>query len=68
MHYSNKNESVSLRECPYDHRLTNKAYISAITLTKISQSFTYQMAAEINRHRYGTELYDTIRDAILTCA
>ena len=29
---SRKFESVSLRKCPYDHWLTNKAYLSAITV------------------------------------
>ena len=54
--YSNKTESVSLRKCPYDHRLINKAYLSAATVTNISQSFTYKMAANISRHRYGTHV------------
>ena len=36
--------------------LTNKAYLSAITVTNIFQSFTYKMAAEIDWHRYGTKL------------
>jgi len=27
-----------------------------ITVTNISKSFTYKMAAKINRHRYGTKL------------
>jgi len=36
--------------------LTNKAYLSAITVTNISESFTYKMAAKINWHRYGTKL------------
>jgi len=54
--YSNKTESVSLRKCPYDHWLTDKAYLSAITVRNISRSFTYKMAAEINWHRYGTTL------------
>jgi len=36
---------------------TNKAYLSAITVTNISQSFfTYKMPAKINWHRYGTKL------------
>ena len=52
--YSNKTESVGLRKCPYDHGLNNKAYLSAITVTKNYQSFTYKMAAEIDWHRYGT--------------
>jgi len=41
------NQFYSLRKYPYDHRLTNKAYLSAITVTNISQSFTYKMAAKI---------------------
>ena len=32
---SNKIESVCLRKCPYDHWLTNKAYLSAIAVTNI---------------------------------
>ena len=51
-----KTESDSLRKCPHDHRLTNKAYLSSITVTSISHSFTYKMAAKINWHRYGTKL------------
>ena len=35
-------ESVSLRKCPYDKWLTDKAYLSAITVTNISQSFYLQ--------------------------
>jgi len=54
--YSNKIEWVSLRKCPYDHWLTKKAYLSAITVTNIYYSFTYKMAAKINWHRYGTKL------------
>jgi len=51
--YSNKIKSVSLKNCPYDHRLINKAYSSAVT--DISKSFTYKMAAaKINWHGYGT--------------
>jgi len=44
----NKIVSVSLRKCPYDHWLASKAYLSAITVANISQSFTYKMAAKIN--------------------
>jgi len=40
----------------YDHYLANEAHFSDITLTNISASFTYKMAAKINRHRYGTKL------------
>jgi len=32
---SRKIESVTLRKCPHDHWLTNKAYLSAITVTSI---------------------------------
>ena len=62
--YSNKIESVTLRKCPCGHRLTNKLYLSAITVTNISQSFTYKMAAKINWHRYGTK-YVTVTLCIL---
>ena len=53
--YSNKAESVSLRKCPHDHWLTDKAYLSCITMTDISRSFIHKMAAKINWHRYGTK-------------
>ena len=53
---SNKIESVSFRKCPYDYWLTNKAYASAITVTNISNSFTYKMATKINCRICGTEL------------
>ena len=33
---------LSLRKYPHDHGLTNKAYLSAITVTNISQSLTYK--------------------------
>jgi len=54
--FSNQVESVSLRKCPCGHRLTDKAHLSAISMTDISLSFTYKMATEINWHRYGTKL------------
>jgi len=54
--YSNETKSLSLRKCSYDNWLTNKAYLSAVTVTDISQTFTYTMAAIINRHRYETKL------------
>jgi len=47
---------ISLRKCPYDHWLTNKAYLSAITVTGIFRSFTYKMAPKTGWHRYGTKL------------
>ena len=37
--YSNKIESVSLRKCPYDHRLTNKACLSVIAVANIFREF-----------------------------
>ena len=40
----------------YDHWLTNKAYLSAITVTNIFRSFTYKMAAKTGWHRYETKL------------
>ena len=54
--YSNTFESVSLRKCPRDHRLSNKAYLSSIAVTDVSRSFTHKTAAKINWHRYGTKL------------
>jgi len=33
---------LNQRKCPYDHWLTNKAYLSAITVTTISPSFYLQ--------------------------
>jgi len=48
--------TVSLRKCPYDHGFANTAYLSAITVTNVSQSFTNKMAAKINWHRYGAKL------------
>jgi len=57
LHRRNRIESASLRKRPHDHRLTDEAYLSAITVTKISQSFsTYKMAAKVNWHRYWTKL------------
>jgi len=53
---SNKIESVCLRKCLHDHRLTNKAYLHAITVTTFLRVFTYKMAAKINWHRYRTKL------------
>ena len=38
------------------HWLTNKAYLSPITVTNISQRFTYKMTAKMNWHRYGTKI------------
>jgi len=56
LRYSEKNESSDLRQCPYDHSLTNKAYLSGIKyqvlLSKkvkvkhIYESFTHKMAAK----------------------
>jgi len=54
--YSNKIPQLYLGKYPYYHRLTNKAYLSAIKVTNICQSSTYRMAAKINWHRYRTKL------------
>ena len=35
---------------------TNKAYLRTITVTNILRVFTYNTAAKINRHRYGTKI------------
>jgi len=37
--YSHKIESLSLQKCPYDHQLTNKMYLSAVTVTSIFQFY-----------------------------
>ena len=37
--YLNKIESVSLRKCPYDHRLFSIVYLSTVAVTNVSQSF-----------------------------
>jgi len=56
LRYSNKIESSVLRQCLYDHELTNKAYLSGITVRNIYESLTHKMAAETSWHRYGTKL------------
>ena len=56
LRYSNKIESSDLRQCPYDHYLANKAYLSGITVRNIYDSFNHKMAAKTNWHRYGTKL------------
>ena len=55
LHYSNKIESSGLRQCHCD-QLTNKAYLSGITVRNIYESFTHKMAAKASWHRYGTKL------------
>jgi len=52
--YSNKIEPVSLRKCPCDHWLTIKAYLSAITVTNISQSFYLQLTGIDTELNYVT--------------
>jgi len=51
-----KLNQLVLEKWPYDHWLTNKAYLSA-TVTNISKSYTYKMAVKINWHRCGTKLH-----------
>jgi len=43
---SYKIESVSLRKCPYDHWLANKAYLSGITVASIFLEFYLQDVGE----------------------
>ena len=43
-------------KCAHDHQPTDKAYISDITVTDISKSFTHKMAANTSWHRYRTTL------------
>jgi len=66
--YLNKNHSVGLQKCLYDHHLANKAYFSDITIANISHSFTHKMAAKNSWHRnYVTvisfQTYRTITQA-----
>jgi len=57
LRHSNKIESTDLRQCLYNHWLTNKACLNDITSVRnIYESFTYKMAAKTSRHRYGTKL------------
>ena len=71
--YWNKTESVSLWNCPYDPWLTSKAYLSAVTVTDISKSSAYKMAAKINNwHGYGTNIRHcrplyTVIDPVFVC-
>jgi len=36
--------------------MANKAYLSDVTVTNISPSFTHKMVAKTNWHRHGTKL------------
>ena len=55
LRHSNTTEPSDLRQCPYDHKLTNKAYLSGVTVRNIYESFTHKMAAKTSWHRYGTK-------------
>jgi len=46
LHYSNEIESSALRQCPYDHYVINKAYLSGNTVRNIYESFTHKMSAK----------------------
>jgi len=61
--YSKKLNHVSLRKCPW---LTNKAYLTAITVTNTTKSFTYKMAAKIDWHRYMEQNYVTVTLCIMS--
>ena len=52
-----KIESVGLRKCPCDHWLTNKAYLSAITVTNIAQSFYLQDGGKNQPARHCHPVY-----------
>ena len=54
--YSSKIKFVGLRKCPHCHQLTNKVYLSDITLRSIFRSFTHNTAAKTSCHRYVTNL------------
>jgi len=46
--------------------ITDKAYLSAITVANISQSFfTHKMAAKVNWHKHGTN-YVTVTETLKT--
>ena len=64
---SHKIESVSLRKCPYDQcfKLTNKAYLSALTVASIFRSFTHKMAAKTGWHIDTERNYVTV--TLCTC-
>jgi len=56
--YPHKIESLSLRKCPYDHKLKTKRILSAITVNSISKSFYLQDGREnqlAKKTRYGTK-------------
>jgi len=55
LRHSTTTEPSDLRQCPYDHKLTNKAYLSGVTVRNIYGSFTHKMAAKTSWHRYGTK-------------
>ena len=46
LRYSTKIESNDLTQCPYDHKLTNNAYLSGITVRNIHESLTHKKATK----------------------
>jgi len=46
VHCSNEIESSDLSQCPCDHQLTDKVYLSGMTVRNIHESFTHKIAAE----------------------
>jgi len=54
--WSHKIETVTLRKYPYDHWLTNKAYLNAITVTSIFWTFACKMAVKTGWHIYRMKL------------
>jgi len=54
--YLHKIELVSFWKYPYDYYLTDKVYLSEVTVTNIYESFTHKLAAKTSWHRYVTKL------------
>ena len=51
------NWNIYFRKCPCDHWLTNKAYLSAIAVTNISQSFTIDSVTSLQPMYAYTKVY-----------
>ena len=51
-----KLDQFGLSKCSYYHRLTNKAYLSAVTVTNISRSFLPTRWRQKSTGIYGTKL------------
>jgi len=49
VHCSNEIESSDPSQCPCDHQLADKAYLSGMTVRNIHESFTHKIAAELRQ-------------------